>query len=82
MDLDEKLKIKIDNMKAVLNTVAGRMVLYDILVESGVDDATFNEDTHKHAMIAGRRETGIVLRNKIKSIDKDKYYLMIRENEL
>ena len=74
--------IKKDNMEAVLRTKAGRMVLYDILVETGVDDCTFDEDTHKHAMNAGRREIGIALRSKIKSIDKDNYYLMIRENEL
>ena len=77
----DKRDLDVIETSQVLITVPGRNTLYRLLQMTGIDGSTFNDDTHKHAYNAGRRDVGIEIREELKMADKDNYFRMIMENE-
>ena len=78
---DDQRKIEIAEMTQVMSTESGRNVINRILISTGVDDDTFNSDTHNHARNAGRRSVGLQLREELKACCFDKYLMMMKEND-
>ena len=77
----EQRNIEIAELTQVMKTTSGRNTMNRLLQFSGVDNNTFNKDTHEHARSAGRREVGIWLRDELKMACRDNYFLMLKENE-
>ena len=64
----------------IMSSKSGRHTMHRILEMTGIDDNMFNEDSHLHAKNAGRRETGLWLRDELKKADFNNYLMMLKEN--
>lgn len=78
---DDQRKIEIAETTQVMSTESGRNFVWRILKSTGVDDDTFDTDTHNHARNAGRRGVGLQLRDELKAACFDNYLRMMKENE-
>ena len=80
-NLTDGRKTEIAELTHVMSSASGRSVMFRFLQSTGVDESTFNEDTHRHAWNAGRREVGLELRGELKEVCIDYYFIMLKENE-
>lgn len=65
-------------LKDVLDTYSGRAVLYDILINSGVDEQ-IGIDPYQAQRDLGRRDIGLWLKRKILTINSDSVIIMEKE---
>ena len=77
---DKKREIEIVEISQVMSTKSGRNVITRFLGMTGIDENTFNKDTHLHAQNAGRREVGLWLRDELKESCFSEYLLMLKES--
>jgi hypothetical protein len=78
---DDQQNINELEIVQVMSSESGRHVMHRILEVAGVDDNTFNADSHLHAKNAGRREVGLWLREEIQKADMNGYLTMLKENK-
>lgn len=78
--MTEKLTEEELDLDAVLNTDAGRRVLYRILMYTDLDQDVFNKDPITHAKNAGKRNVGVWLRNVIVSQAPNRFITMLKES--
>ena len=77
--MSDERDIEIAEITHVMSTESGRNLMHRILNQTGVDENTFNSDTHEHARNAGRREVGLWLRDELKMVCIDNYLRMLKE---
>ncbi len=73
--------IEIAELTQVMSSDSGRNVMFRMLHSTGVDNDTFDPDTHIHAQNAGRRQIGLQWQEEIKAAGLDNYFRMIKEND-
>lgn len=68
--------------RTVLQTYEGRAVLYDLILQSGVEEPTFDPDPYSHAYRAGVRAVGLyVQKDRVLTIAPETYTMMRKEFE-
>ena len=77
----DQRKIEVAELTHVMSSASGRNTMHRMLKYTGVDDDTFNPDTHEHARNSGRREVGLWLRDELKEACIDNYFIMLKENK-
>lgn len=73
--------IEKSDIDAVMRTETGRKFISSILDYTGVDNDTYDPDTHAHAYKAGKRKVGLHIIEQIKTACPDMYMQLIREND-
>lgn len=61
----KRRSIEDDDTRRVLSTDSGKRFVWSLLMESGVDEDFFNQNALIMANFAGRRSTGLYVKNRI-----------------
>ena len=76
---EDKVKVEVVDIVGIMSTQSGRSFIQRILDYTGIDDSTWDSDTHEHARNSARRDVGIWIRDEIINACPDKYMLMMKE---
>lgn len=78
--MDEKeIKVEVSDIVGIMSTQSGRNFIQRILDYTGIDESTWNADTHEHARNSARRDVGLWIRDELINACPDKYMMMIKE---
>lgn len=72
--------IEVAELTSIMSTEGGRNVIRRHLNSTGVFTSTWNDDSHKHAYNAGKRQAGLTLVAELQEACPDKYSLLLEEN--
>lgn len=65
-----------NSLKAVLSTRDGRVILWQLLSDTGIYRSSFDRDLAVMAFNEGQRNVGLKLLNRIMAVDAEAYRLM------
>ena len=78
-EYDERKKILDKSYEKLIDTDFGLMVLSDILEQTGIFERSYRSKDHSQTCFnEGKREIGIDLQERLRSIDQEKFFLIIK----